>query len=109
MGLVGYNCFTTKPGQARCLKNCTPSATQSCTQHQNIMEPILQDATFQSSSLYCFSTWRIASTCSTAISGTSKCSARQHSTPCSPTLILQERSTSQLEGWSSGWKIRPDG
>jgi len=55
--LVGYNCFTTKPGQARCLKNCTPSATQSCTQPQNIMEPILQDATFQSTSLYCFSAY----------------------------------------------------
>ena len=30
--VVGYNCFTTKPGEARCLKNCTPSTFQSCKQ-----------------------------------------------------------------------------
>jgi len=54
---VGYNCFTTTKGSARCLKSCTPSATRSCTQPQNIMDPILQDATFQSTSLYCFSAY----------------------------------------------------
>ena len=26
--VVGYNCFTTKPEQARCMHNCTPSKFQ---------------------------------------------------------------------------------
>jgi len=55
--VVGYNCFTTKPGKAQCLKNCTPSSTQSCTQPQGIMEHILQDAVFKRASLYCFSVY----------------------------------------------------
>jgi len=55
--VVGYTCFATKPGKASCLKNCTPSATQSCTQPQNIMNPILQDAVPQPMSLYCFSVY----------------------------------------------------
>jgi hypothetical protein len=53
--VVGYNCFTTQPGKAKCLKNCTPSATQSCTQPQGIMDHILEDAVHKESSLYCFS------------------------------------------------------
>jgi len=52
--VVGYNCFTTKPGQARCLSNCTPSASQSCTQPQGIMDPILQDAVPVGQKMYCF-------------------------------------------------------
>jgi len=55
--VVGYTCFATKPGMAKCLKNCTPSASQACTQPQNIMEPVLQDAQFKGSSLYCFSVY----------------------------------------------------
>jgi len=55
--VVGYNCFTTKPGQARCLSNCTPSATQSCTQPQGIMDPILQDAVPVGQKMYCFSVY----------------------------------------------------
>merc|ERR1712238_99829 len=42
---------------ARCLKNCTPSATQSCTQPQGIMDPILQDAQPVGQSMYCFSVY----------------------------------------------------
>jgi len=55
--VVGYNCFTTKPGMARCLKNCTPSAHQSCTQPQGIMDPILQDAQPVGQKMYCFSVY----------------------------------------------------
>merc|ERR1711878_174084 len=55
--VVGYNCFTTKPGKAQCLKNCTPSATQSCTQPQGIMDPILQDAVPVGQKMYCFSVY----------------------------------------------------
>jgi len=55
--VVGYNCFTTKPGKAQCLKNCTPSATQSCTQPQGIMDPILQDAVPVGQTMYCFSVY----------------------------------------------------
>jgi len=36
------------------MKNCTPSASQQCTQPQAIMEPVLQDAVSVGSSLYCF-------------------------------------------------------
>jgi hypothetical protein len=39
------------------MKNCTPSATQLCTQPQSIMEPVLQDAYPVPSSLYCFSVY----------------------------------------------------
>merc|ERR1712241_1042840 len=54
---VGYTCFQTTPGAAQCLKNCTPSASQLCTQPQSIMEPVLQDAVPQAASLYCFSVY----------------------------------------------------
>jgi len=53
--VVGYTCYQTKPGAAKCLKNCTPSATQLCTQPQSIMEHVLQDASPVGTSLYCFS------------------------------------------------------
>merc|ERR1711878_73648 len=53
----GYTCYQTKPGAAKCMKNCTPSATQLCTQPQYLMEPILQDATHVGTSLYCFSVY----------------------------------------------------
>merc|ERR1739844_87854 len=43
-----------KPGAAKCMKNCTPSKTQLCTQPQAIMEPVLQDAAPVGASLYCF-------------------------------------------------------
>jgi len=55
--IVGYTCFQTKPGAAKCMKNCTPSKTQLCTQPQFIMEPVLQDATPVGTSLYCFSVY----------------------------------------------------
>jgi len=55
--VVGYTCYTTKPGQARCMKNCTPSTFQSCTQPQPIMNPILQDAVEVGQSMYCFSVY----------------------------------------------------
>jgi len=55
--VVGYNCFTTKPNQARCMKNCTPSTFQSCTQPQPIMDPILQDAVAVGQKMYCFSVY----------------------------------------------------
>jgi len=54
---VGYTCYQTTPGAAQCMKNCTPSASQLCTQPQNLMEPVLQDAVPQASSLYCFSVY----------------------------------------------------
>merc|ERR1712018_565608 len=46
-----------KPGKAQCLKNCTPSATQSCTQPQGMMDPILQDAVPVGQKMYCFSVY----------------------------------------------------
>merc|ERR1712117_135251 len=46
-----------KADMGKCLKNCTPSATQMCTQPQFVMDPILQDAVPQSTSLYCFSVY----------------------------------------------------
>jgi len=55
--IVGYTCFQTKPGAAKCMKNCTPSASQLCTQPQSIMEPVLQDAFPVGTSLYCFSVY----------------------------------------------------
>merc|ERR1719270_964549 len=55
--VVGYSCYTTQPGKAKCLKNCTPSATQSCTQPQGMMDPILQDAVHVESSVYCFAVY----------------------------------------------------
>merc|ERR1712051_1053461 len=54
---VGYTCFQTKADMGKCLKNCTPSATQMCTQPQFVMDPILQDAVPESTSLYCFSVY----------------------------------------------------
>ena len=42
--IVSYKCFTTKPEQTRCLKNCTPSMHQPCIHPQGIMDPISQDA-----------------------------------------------------------------
>merc|ERR1711933_625712 len=38
----------------KCLKNCTPSASQLCIQTQPIMDPILADAEWYGPSLYCF-------------------------------------------------------
>merc|ERR1711933_666080 len=38
----------------KCLKNCTPSASQLCIQSQPIMDPILADAEWYGPSLYCF-------------------------------------------------------
>merc|ERR1712113_984198 len=55
--IVGYTCYQTKPGAAKCMKNCTPSASQLCTQPQSIMEPVLQDAYPVPTSLYCFSVY----------------------------------------------------
>jgi len=55
--IVGYTCFQTKPGAAKCMKNCTPSAKQLCTQPQSMMEPVLQDAVPVGTSLYCFSVY----------------------------------------------------
>merc|ERR1712061_689221 len=55
--VVGYTCFQTKPGEGKCMKNCTPSASQLCTQPQAIMEPILQDAAPIATSLYCFAVY----------------------------------------------------
>jgi hypothetical protein len=55
--IVGYTCYQTKPGIAKCMKNCTASATQLCTQPQSIMEPVLQDASAVGTSLYCFSVY----------------------------------------------------
>merc|ERR1719264_950526 len=52
--IVGYTCFQTKQGAAKSMKNCTPSASQLCTQPQSIMEPVLQDAVPVGTSLYCF-------------------------------------------------------
>jgi len=57
--VVGYTCYATKPGRASCLKNCTPSASQVCDQPQSIMNPILQDATFRSDTLYCFAVYTL--------------------------------------------------
>jgi hypothetical protein len=54
---VGHTCFQTKKDMGKCLKRCTPSATQMCTQPQFVMDPILQDAVPQSTSLYCFSVY----------------------------------------------------
>merc|ERR1712241_1148738 len=48
---VGYTCFQTKADMGKCLKNCTPGATQMCTQPQFVMDPILQDAVPQSTSI----------------------------------------------------------
>merc|ERR1712003_390025 len=42
---------------AKCMKNCTASASQLCTQPQSIMEPVLQDASTVGTSLYCFSVY----------------------------------------------------
>jgi len=55
--VVGYTCFQTKPNVAKCMKNCTPSASQLCTQPQSVMEPVLQDAVPSAMSLYCFSVY----------------------------------------------------
>jgi len=55
--VVGYTCFQTKENMGKCLKNCTPSANQWCTQPQSLMDPILQDAVPQSTTLYCFSVY----------------------------------------------------
>jgi len=55
--LVGYTCFQTKPKAAKCMKNCTPSASQICTQSQTVMEPVLQDAVPITNSLYCFTVY----------------------------------------------------
>jgi len=52
--VAGLNCFETKPGKGKCLKNCTPSASQLCIQTQPIMDPILKDADWYGPSLYCF-------------------------------------------------------
>ena len=48
-------CFETKPGKGECLKNCTPSDTQLCTQPKEITEKIYLEADWYGSSLYCFS------------------------------------------------------
>merc|ERR1711879_1109505 len=53
--VVGYTCFQTKPSTAKCMKSCTPSASQLCTQPQSVMEKVLQDADPITNSLYCFS------------------------------------------------------
>merc|ERR1712045_613681 len=55
--VVGYTCFQTKANMGKCLKNCTPSANQWCTQPQFVMDPILQDAVPQATTLYCFSVY----------------------------------------------------
>merc|ERR1712032_551071 len=55
--ISGYYCFETSKGKAKCMKNCTPSKTQACIQTQPIMNPILKDATYATTSLYCFSTY----------------------------------------------------
>jgi len=55
--IVGYTCFQTKQDMGKCLKNCTPSASQLCTQPQFVMDPVLQDAVYKPSSLYCFSVY----------------------------------------------------
>merc|ERR1712241_603104 len=55
--IVGYTCYQTKPGAAKCMKNCTPSKSQLCTQPQSIMEPVLQDAVSVGTSMYCFSVY----------------------------------------------------
>ena len=52
--VAGLNCFETKKGKGKCLKNCTPSASQLCIQTQPIMDPILADAEWYGPSLYCF-------------------------------------------------------
>jgi len=54
---VGYTCFQTTHNSAKCMKNCTPSANQLCTQPQHIMDPVLQDAAPVSATLYCFSVY----------------------------------------------------
>jgi len=55
--VVGYTCFTTTPGSAKCLKNCTPTAKRSCSQPQAIMDHILEDASWKGTSLYCFAVY----------------------------------------------------
>merc|ERR1712151_1077109 len=52
--VAGLNCFETKLGKGKCLKNCTPSASQLCIQTQPIMDPILKDAEWYEPSMYCF-------------------------------------------------------
>merc|ERR1711972_1082833 len=44
-------------GAAKCMKTCTPSASQICTQSQTVMEPVLQDAVPITNSLYCFTVY----------------------------------------------------
>jgi len=53
--VAGMTCFETKPGKGECLKNCTPSDTQLCTQPKEITEKIYLEADWYGSSLYCFS------------------------------------------------------
>jgi len=55
--VAGYTCFQTKADMGKCLKNCTPSANQWCTQPQAVMDPILQEAEPQATTLYCFSVY----------------------------------------------------
>jgi len=54
---AGYTCFETVPGKASCMKYCIPSPEKSCLMPQNLMEPILVDASPVATSLYCFSTY----------------------------------------------------
>jgi len=55
--VAGYTCFQTKADMGKCLKTCTPSKDQWCTQPQFVMDPILRDAVSKPLSLYCFSVY----------------------------------------------------
>merc|ERR1719422_2549879 len=91
--VVGYTCYQTKPGAAKCLKNCTPSATQLCTQPQSIMEHVLQDASPVGTNLYCFSTGCcdvVGYTCYQTKPGAAKC--LKNCTPSATQLCTQPQS-----------------